>query len=127
MNRLMCQALAIILLLSGMCFQNIETHSSFVYSLEQKGESLEEKGHWPVSQVSDIPEISEESMEEFSDVIIKNVRSKFNFDLLQSMYLCRFSLQNLTNSSMALQSNQEGNPSVTRAIINVIHYSDGKK
>lgn len=127
-SRIICHVMAIILLLSGVCFYIVRTHSSFKYLLDNHVESLEGKKYKVISRNNDISDIFEQYIEELEDDNdIRDIRSKSNLEAFQYLHLWKVFLQNPTNSCMALVCGQNETCFFNTSIIRYIHHSDGKK
>lgn len=122
-----CQFLAIILLLSGMCYYSMEAHSLFAYGFTNQNEHLERQSNQHVSQKDCIPETPEERLSESTIHNMEVIRLKSVFDLSLPLYLLNTLSQNFINHFITILNHPRCEGLSNTVIVSFIHYSDGKK
>ena len=127
LNKIICYFIAIILLLSGMCFGVQKTHSLLVDSFSQQHENISDVEKNTAGQPKCLPELLEERLDRSATEIFEEKESKSIFRNFRFLGFLWFLSQNQANHFATVLEYLYDLGAENAVVVDYIHYSDGKK
>lgn len=125
-NKIICSIIVIILLLSGMCFDIQEAHSSLVYSFSQHESFIHAKKNI-CGQQKYFPALLEERIDQSVSEIFEKKESRSFFRNFRFSGFLGFLFQKQTNLFTTVWEYPYDPDAENAVVVNYIHHSDGKK